>query len=88
MRIPVLAAALLVFTLPAAAQEAPDTRALVDRHSHPFTLDEHDAMAGPGAEHLRQATRGAQYFLFGEDHHDHDTPRLAGAIYRIRYGVR
>lgn len=83
MRIPMLAAALCLCALPAMAQEPLDTRALVARHSHPFTLDDANALAGPGAEHLRRETARAQYFLFGEDHHDHDTPRLAIGIYRM-----
>jgi len=83
MRHPLLAVVLCVVAFPLAAQVPVDTANLIARHSHPFTLDENDRIAGPGAEHLRRETRAAQYLLFGEDHHDHDTPRLATAIYRM-----
>lgn len=83
MRLPLLAATLCLCVLPALGEELPDTRALVARHSYPFTLDDKDTLAGPGAEHLRRETGRAQYLLFGEDHHDHDTPRLATGIYRM-----
>lgn len=77
------AAALCTATMPVATQAPIDTAGLVGRHSHPFTLDDQDRLAGPGAEHLRRETGKAQYVLFGEDHHDHDTPRLATAVYRM-----
>lgn len=83
MRHHLLAAALCIAAFPASAQAPVDTAGLVARHSHPFTLDETDTIAGPGADHLRRETANAQYLLFGEDHHDFDTPRLATAIYRM-----
>lgn len=83
MRHYLLAATLCLAASSTSAQAPVDTAALIARHSHPFTLDDKDTLAGPGAEHLRRETAGSQYLLFGEDHHDHDTPRLATGLYRM-----
>jgi hypothetical protein len=83
MRHYLLAAALCSAASPLAAQTPVDAAALVTRHGYPFTLDDQDRLAGPGADHLRRETGNSQYVLFGEDHHDHDTPRLATGVYRM-----
>jgi hypothetical protein len=83
MRIPLLAAALCLCTLAAHGETPLDTRALVASHRYPFTLDANNVLVGPGAEHLQRETGRAQYLLFGESHHDYDTPRLASGIYRM-----
>lgn len=68
----------------AAAADLPkiDTAALVAANSHVFTLSDDGEIAGDGAEFFLRATADAQFVLFGEAHHDYDSPRLAAALYR------
>jgi len=63
--------------------QAVDIEALVARNTYPFELRADGTIIGPGADLLRERTADAQFFLFGEGHNDRDTPRLAGAIYRM-----
>lgn len=59
-----------------------DTAALVAANSHVFTLGEDGTISGDGAEFFLRATADAQFVLFGEAHHDHDSPLFAAALYR------
>ena len=72
-----LLAALCLF-VPAQAEETPPVAASTYR----FTLEDGN-LSGPGAEVIRRGTAGAQFVLFGEDHHDHDSPLFAAALYRM-----
>ena len=74
-------AALLFATLPVGAE--PDRADLLAAQTYPFRIDTAGTMDGPGAAHLRRETADAQFVLFGEAHHDRDSPRLALAIYRM-----
>jgi hypothetical protein len=62
----------------------PDPAVVLPENTHAFTLTPERTITGPGADFLVKATADAQFFLFGEDHHDRDTPLLASAIYRLR----
>ena len=61
----------------------PDPAIVLRENTHAFALTPERTITGPGAEFLVKATADAQFFLFGEDHHDRDTPLLASAIYRL-----
>ena len=59
-----------------------DTAALVAANSHPFKLGDDGEISGDGADFFLRAAANAQFVLFGETHHDYDTPRLARAMYQ------
>lgn len=75
-----LAALILATT---AVRAEPDPSALLAAHSYPFRIDASGNLHGPGADRIRHETADAQFVLFGEAHHDRDSPRLALAIYRM-----
>ena len=80
---------LLLLAAQAAAETpppAPDPAALVEEHSRPFAYTA-EALTGPGAEFLRQATAGSQFVLLGEGHLDHEVPIFAGALYGMLHRV-
>ena len=62
---------------------APDLAAVIRENTHPFTLTAERTITGAGAEFLTKATADSQFVVFGEGHHDRDTPLLASAIYRL-----
>ena len=61
----------------------PDLAAVLRDNTRPFTLTPERTITGPGAEFLSRATADTQFVVFGEDHHDRDTPLLASAIYKL-----
>ena len=85
VRFAIVAFATTSFAIALHAQKPPppDPAVVLRENTHPFTLTPERTITGPGAEFLVKATADAQFFLFGEDHHDRDTPLLASAIYRL-----
>lgn len=73
----------LAVALHAQKPPPPDPAVVLRENTHAFTLTPESTITGPGADFLIKATADAQFFLFGEDHHDRDTPLLASAIYRL-----
>jgi hypothetical protein len=61
---------------------APIASDLVAANSHEFRYTA-EALSGPGAAFLREATARSQFVLLGEDHMDHATPVFAGALFRM-----
>lgn len=72
----------LVLTLTSAAAQAASPQTLVANETYPFVWSDHD-LSGPGASHLREAVRQAQFVLIGEEHHDQSTPLFARALYAV-----
>lgn len=84
-----LAVVQFAFAVAASAQErpaAPDPVALLTAASRPFTFDR-ERLGGPGADHLRRATAGSRFVLFGEMHNDRQVPVFASALYRMLHAT-
>lgn len=80
MRFLLILAAVLGLAAPALAQTPTDTRALLAANTRAFELTA-EGIKGPGADFLLAQTERAQFLLMGENHHDRDTPRFAGALF-------
>lgn len=85
LRFAVLALTTAIITTAARTQTPPppNPTTVLRENTHPFTLTAERTITGPGADFLVKAAAPSQFFLFGEDHHDRDTPLLASAIYTL-----
>lgn len=82
-----IAVILAAMCVAGAASAAPAD--MVAANTRPFAMED-GRLSGPGADFLEAQTAQAQFVLFGETHHDHDTPLFAAALYRMlrdRHGV-
>lgn len=81
MNLPRLIAAAALVAAASVAAQVDDARlaALVEEHTHPFSLQD-GKLAGPGAELLVEEGRRAGFFVLGERHLHNEVPALAGAL--------